>query len=206
MNPSQSTEALLEIEDLYLAYGPTEVLHGVSLVVRPGEIVSLIGSNGAGKTTLLKSLFGMPRAKQGRIFFLGEQLGSIPTHKIASRGLSLVPEGRHIFPAMSVLENLKMGLTARPTPVGSDDDLHRIFELFPRLLERSSQRAGTLSGGALRRVAREGMTIFLVEQNANQALRLADRAYVLTNGRITLTGHGPELLAHPEVQKAYLGG
>lgn len=243
MNPSQSTEALLEIEDLYLAYGPTEVLHGVSLVVRPGEIVSLIGSNGAGKTTLLKSLFGMPRAKQGRIFFLGEQLGSIPTHKIASRGLSLVPEGRHIFPAMSVLENLKMGLTARPTPVGSDDDLHRIFELFPRLLERSSQRAGTLSGGeqqmlaigrslmakpklllldepslglaplvvraifdTLRRVAREGMTIFLVEQNANQALRLADRAYVLTNGRITLTGHGPELLAHPEVQKAYLGG
>jgi branched-chain amino acid transport system ATP-binding protein len=237
------TQPLLAIENLKVAYGPTEVLHGVSLDVNPGEIVTLIGSNGAGKTTLLKSLFGAPRARDGRIVFRGEDITSVPTHLVARRGLSLVPEGRHIFPAMSVVENLKMGLTSRPNPTGVDEDLAAIFKLFPRLEERRLQRAGTLSGGeqqmlaigrslmakpelllldepslglaplvvkaifeTLKMVAGQGMTIFLVEQNANQALRLADRAYVLTNGRITLTGQGLELLANKDVQKAYLGG
>jgi branched-chain amino acid transport system ATP-binding protein len=167
----------------------------------------------------------------------------VPTHRVARRGLSLVPEGRHIFPAMSVVENLKMGLTSRPNPTGVDEDLAAIFKLFPRLEERRLQRAGTLSGGeqqmlaigrslmakpelllldepslglaplvvkaifeTLKKVAGQGMTIFLVEQNANQALRLADRAYVLTNGRITLSGQGLELLANKDVQRAYLGG
>jgi len=236
-------QPLLAIENLKVAYGPTEVLHGVSLDVKPGEIVTLIGSNGAGKTTLLKSLFGAPRAKEGRIVFRGEDITSVPTHRVARRGLSLVPEGRHIFPGMSVVENLKMGLTARPQPAGADEDLQMIFKLFPRLEERKDQRAGTLSGGeqqmlaigrslmarpelllldepslglaplvvkaifeTLKQVASQGMTIFLVEQNANQALRLADRAYVLTNGRITMTGQGLELLANKDVQKAYLGG
>ncbi len=237
------TPSLLTIDKLKVAYGPTEVLHGISLDVKAGEIVTLIGSNGAGKTTLLKSLFGSPRAKEGHIVFRGEDITEVPTHRVARRGLSLVPEGRHIFPAMTVVENLKMGLTARPDISGSEDDLQSIFRLFPRLEERSVQRAGTLSGGeqqmlaigrslmakpelllldepslglaplvvkaifeTLREVAKQGMTIFLVEQNANQALRLADRAYVLTNGRITLTGKGPELLANKEVQRAYLGG
>lgn len=236
-------QPLLSIENLKVAYGPTEVLHGVTLDVNPGEIVTLIGSNGAGKTTLLKSLFGAPRAREGRIVFRGEDITEVPTHRVARRGLSLVPEGRHIFPAMSVVENLKMGLTARPNPTGVEEDLQAIFKLFPRLEERSTQRAGTLSGGeqqmlaigrslmakpelllldepslglaplvvkaifeTLKQVASQGMTIFLVEQNANQALRLADRAYVLTNGRITLTGQGLELLANKDVQKAYLGG
>jgi branched-chain amino acid transport system ATP-binding protein len=236
-------QPLLSIENLKVAYGPTEVLHGVSLDVKPGEIVTLIGSNGAGKTTLLKSLFGAPRAREGRIVFRGEDITEVPTHRVARRGLSLVPEGRHIFPAMSVVENLKMGLTSRPNPTGVEEDLQTIFRLFPRLEERSTQRAGTLSGGeqqmlaigrslmakpelllldepslglaplvvkaifeTLKQVASQGMTIFLVEQNANQALRLADRAYVLTNGRITMTGQGLELLANKDVQKAYLGG
>lgn len=233
---------LLALEALQVKYGSTEVLHGVSLEVFPSEIVTLIGSNGAGKTTLLKSLFGAPRPWQGRVVFKGRDISQVPTHQVAKLGLSLVPEGRRIFPAMNVLENLQMGLTARPHKEGAEADLQWIFELFPRLKERSHQRAGTLSGGeqqmlaigrslmakpdlllldepslglaplvvkaifeTLKQVAAQGMTIFLVEQNANQALRLADRAYVMTNGRITLDGVGLELLAHPEVQKAYLG-
>lgn len=240
---SRSGEPLLLIDNLYVGYGATEVLHGVSLEVHKGEIVALIGSNGAGKTTLLKSLFGLPRARAGSLRFAGEAIERVPTHLIARRGLSLVPEGRHIFPAMSVLENLKIGLTSRRERDGVDEDLVWVFELFPRLKERVTQRAGTLSGGEqqmlaiarslmarptlllldepslglaplvvrsifdnLRKVAAEGMTIFLVEQNAHQALKLADRAYVLANGRITLTGKGLELLANDEVQKAYLGG
>lgn len=233
---------LLAIRDLSVNYGRTEVLHGVSLEVRPAEIVSLIGSNGAGKTTLLKSLFGVPKPRAGQITFRGKDLGRLQTHQVAREGLSLVPEGRRIFPAMSVLENLKMGLSSRADQSGAEADLDWIFTLFPRLKERSTQRAGTLSGGeqqmlaigrslmarpslllldepslglaplvvraifeTLKEVAAQGMTIFLVEQNANQALRLAHRAYVLTNGRITLSGVGLELLSHPEVQKAYLG-
>ncbi len=239
----QNQPALLQVQDLVVGYRNTEVLHGVSLEVFPSEIVTLIGCNGAGKTTFLKSIYGAPRPRSGKILFRGEDLGRLPTHQVAKQGLSLVPEGRRIFPGMSVLENLKMGLSARAQLEGSEADLVWIFELFPRLKERSSQRAGTLSGGeqqmlaigrslmarpslllldepslglaplivraifeTLKQVAAEGMTIFLVEQNANQALRLADRAYVLTNGRISLSGVGLELLADPEVQRAYLGG
>ncbi len=235
-------EALLAIDNLHVGYGATEVLHGVSLEVRTGEIVALIGSNGAGKTTLLKSLFGVPRARAGSLRFAGEDIHRVPTHLIARKGLSLVPEGRHIFPGMTVYENLKIGLVSRREPSGIDEDLLWVYDLFPRLKERFSQRAGTLSGGEqqmlaigrslmarpslllldepslglaplvvraifenLRKVAAQGMTIFIVEQNAHQALKLADRAYVLTNGRITLTGAGLELLSNEEVQKAYLG-
>jgi branched-chain amino acid transport system ATP-binding protein len=240
---SPGAEAILSLRKLQVSYGPTEVLHGVSLDVHAQEIVTLIGSNGAGKTTLLKSLFGAPRCADGQILFSGDDITHVPTHLVARRGLSLVPEGRHIFPGMTVLENLKMGLTSRTTPTGADQDLEWIFTLFPRLKERIAQRAGTLSGGeqqmlaigrslmakpklllldepslglaplvvkaifeTLKQVAAQGMTIFLVEQNANLALRLAHRAYVLTNGRITLAGTGQELLKNDEVQKAYLSG
>ncbi len=238
-----STQALLSIRDLRVSYGPTEVVHGISLDVFPGEIVSLIGSNGAGKTTLLRSLYGVPRAKSGSIIFAGEDLSQVPTHQVAKRGLSLVPEGRRIFSGMSVLENLKIGQTSRADPAGAEEDLEWIYQMFPRLKERSAQRAGTLSGGeqqmlaigrslmarprlllldepslglaplvvrsifeTLRTVAAQGMTIFLVEQNAHQALRLAHRAYVLSTGRISLEGPGQELLKNPEVKAAYLGG
>ncbi len=234
---------LLSLENVTISYGATEVVHGVSLHVNPGEIVSLIGSNGAGKTTLLRSLFGVPRPRGGKIVFDGEDLGKVPTHQVASRGLSLVPEGRRIFPAMTVFENLQIGMTSRKDPAGAEADMDWIFAMFPRLKERIHQRAGTLSGGeqqmlaigralmakprlllldepslglaplvvrsifdTLRDVAAKGMTIFLVEQNAHQALKLAHRAYVLSTGRITLQGKGQDLLHNAEVQAAYLGG
>ena len=241
MNP---IDALLSIKDLHVAYGRTEVLHGVSLDVFPGEIVALIGSNGAGKSTLLKSLFAAPRASQGTIRFKGEDTTATRTHHMAKKGLSLVPEGRRIFPSMSVFENLQMGLVSRQDQSQGTflSGLEEIFTIFPRLKERLHQRAGTLSGGEQQMLAigrslmakpelllldepslglaplvvklifttlsenlRGKTTIFLVEQNAHQALKLADRAYVLANGRISLSGKGQELLQSPEVQKAYLG-
>lgn len=235
--------SLLHLDRISVAYGATQVLREVSINVNKGEIVALIGSNGAGKTTLLKSLFGCPTPVTGHIVFDGQDITRVETHLVARRGLSLVPEGRRIFPSMTVLENLKMGWVSLPTPPVPDQDLDKIYELFPRLKERSQQRAGTLSGGeqqmlaigrslmarpklllldepslglaplvvraifsTLKTIAQEGTTIFLVEQNANQALKLANRAYVLANGRITLSGEGRELLMNDEVQKAYLGG
>ncbi|MBF0368510.1 MAG: ABC transporter ATP-binding protein [Magnetococcales bacterium] len=239
-------EALLELEGVDAAYGPVSALSGVSLTVHPGEIVTLIGANGAGKTTLLMTLFGNPRAGEGKIVFDGRDITGLPTHRIARMGLSLVPEGRRVFSGMSVAENLEMGLVAageRMDEAQGHQELEKIFTLFPRLLDRREQRAGTLSGGeqqmlamgralmsrprlllldepslglapmiikqifsTLKEIAREGTTIFLVEQNANQALRLADRGYVLVNGRVRMAGSGLELLQNADVRKAYLGG
>ncbi|WP_085444028.1 ABC transporter ATP-binding protein [Magnetofaba australis] len=242
-------DAILLLEEVSAAYGPIQALDTVSLHVNTGEIVTLIGANGAGKSTLLMTIFGNPRAHQGRIVFEGREITHLPTHHIARLGVSQAPEGRRIFPDMTVAENLIMGLTPlegiseRPDGRSDEEMLDWIHDLFPRLKERANQRAGTLSGGeqqmlaigralmcrprlllldepslglapliiqqifaALRAIAKQGTTIFLVEQNANQALRLADRGYVLVNGRITLSGNGRALLDDPEVRAAYLGG
>ena len=207
-----------------------------------GETVSLIGSNGAGKSTLLMSIFGQPRASGGQILYQGVDITQKSSHYIASHGIAQSPEGRRVFPDMTVEENLLMGTI----PIGdkyATEDMQRMFELFPRLKERRTQRAMTMSGGeqqmlaiaralmsrpklllldepslglapivvkqifgTLRELAKTGMTIFLVEQNANHALRLSDRAYVMVNGEIRLTGTGKELLSNDEVRNAYLGG
>jgi branched-chain amino acid transport system ATP-binding protein len=233
---------LLALEDVSAAYGAVQALKGVSIEVRAGEIVTLIGANGAGKSTLLMTICGDPRARAGRILFDGADITNRPTHAIMQGGIAQSPEGRRVFPRMSVMENLIMGAEI----AGHDParDLERVFALFPRLKERAAQRGGTLSGGeqqmlaigralmarprlllldepslglapliarqifaAIRDLnAREGLTVLLVEQNANQALRLAHRGYVLVTGRITLEGAGRELLSRPEIRAAYLGG
>ncbi len=235
------SQPLLEIRHIDASYGPIQALHQVSLHINEGEIVTLIGANGAGKSTLLMTLFGNPKARNGKILFGGENLVEVEPHEVSSRGISLVPEGRHVFPQMTVEENLIMGTT----PIGSEfqaEDLQHMYALFPRLLERQHQHASTLSGGEqqmlaiarglmsrpklllldepslglapivvrqifdiLKKVAATGMTIFLVEQNINHALNLADRGYVMTNGRIKLDGSGKALLANKEVREAYMG-
>jgi branched-chain amino acid transport system ATP-binding protein len=233
---------LLELTAVSSGYGAVQALREVSITVAPGEIVTLVGANGAGKSTLLMTICGDPRARAGRITFEGRDITALPTHQIMRLGLAQVPEGRRVFPRMSVLENLLMGAQVAghdPAPL-----LEQVYALFPRLHEREAQRGGTLSGGeqqmlaigralmskprlllldepslglaplivrqifaAIRDLnAREGLTVLLVEQNANQALRLAHRGYVLVNGRITLAGTGRDLLAMPEVRDAYLGG
>jgi branched-chain amino acid transport system ATP-binding protein len=236
------TAPMLAIEGVSAAYGAVQALHDVSVTVAPREIVTLVGANGAGKSTLLMTICGDPRARAGRVVFEGHDITALPTHEIMRLGLAQVPEGRRVFPRMSVLENLLMGAqVARHDPAPL---LAQVFALFPRLAERQAQRGGTLSGGEQQMLAigralmskprlllldepslglaplivrqifaairdlneREGLTVLLVEQNANQALRLAHRGYVLVNGRITLAGTGRELLAMPEVRDAYLGG
>ena len=234
---------MLSVSGVHTFYGNIEALHGVDVEVAEGEIVTLIGANGAGKSTLLMTICGSPRARAGSIAFAGEDITDLPTHEIVRRGVAQVPEGRRIFPRMSVFENLQMGATLGD-PANFRHDLDRVFAMFPRLAERREQRGGTLSGGeqqmlaigralmsrprlllldepslglaplivrqifeAIGRIAREeGMTIFLVEQNAFHALRLADRGYVLANGRVRLSGTGRELLANAEVRSAYLEG
>ena len=233
---------ILEMKDLDVYYGPLQALKKVSLHINEGETVSLIGSNGAGKSTLLMSIFGQPRAESGQILYNGVAITHKSSHYIASNGIAQSPEGRRVFPDMTVEENLLMGTI----PIGdkfASEDMQRMFELFPRLKERRNQRAMTMSGGeqqmlaiaralmsrpklllldepslglapivvkqifsTLRELAATGMTIFLVEQNANHALRLSDRAYVMVNGEIRLTGTGKELLVNEEVRNAYLGG
>ncbi|MFC0709131.1 ABC transporter ATP-binding protein [Azorhizophilus paspali] len=233
---------LLEFRAVDLHYGPIQALRQVSLHVDEGETVSLIGANGAGKSSLLMSIFGQPRPSAGQILYRGEDITRKSAHHVASSGVAQSPEGRRVFPDMSVEENLLMGTI----PIGmahADEDLKRMFELFPRLRERRNQRAMTLSGGEqqmlaiaralmsrpklllldepslglapivvrqifqiLRELASGGMTLFLVEQNANHALRLSDRGYVMVNGQIRLSGSGEELLGDPEVRSAYLGG
>ena len=233
---------ILELKDLDVFYGPIQALKKVSMHINEGETVSLIGANGAGKSTLLMSIFGQPRAASGQIVYRGTDITRKSSHYIASNGIAQSPEGRRVFPDMSVEENLMMGTI----PTGdkhADEDMQRMYELFPRLKERRNQRAMTMSGGeqqmlaiaralmsrpklllldepslglapivvkqifsTLRELAKTGMTIFLVEQNANHALKLSDRAYVMVNGQIRMTGTGQELLVNEEVRSAYLGG
>lgn len=233
---------LLEFRDVDVFYGPIQALKGISLTVNEGETVSLIGANGAGKSTLLMSIFGQPRIASGQILYRDEDISRRSTHFIASNGIAQAPEGRRIFPDMTVEENLLMGAIAIGNRYQKEDKA-RMYHLFPRLEERRSQRAMTLSGGEqqmlsiaralmsrpklllldepslglaplvvkqifqiLRELTQQGVTLFLVEQNANHALKLSDRGYVMTNGEIRLTGSGAELLVNPEVRKAYLGG
>jgi len=239
----QGSEPLLGLRGVKAFYGSIIALKGVDIDVYDGEIVALIGANGAGKSTLMMTIFGNPRAREGRIVFAGRDITDLPTHEIAHLRIAQAPEGRRIFARMSVLENLQMGATtAEPTHFA--EDLERVFALFPRLQERLHQRGGTLSGGEQQMLAiaralmarprlllldepslglapvlvkqifdairqlnrREKLTVFLVEQNAFHALKLANRGYVMVNGLITLTGTGRELLAQPEVRSAYLEG
>ncbi|WP_108680911.1 ABC transporter ATP-binding protein [Methyloceanibacter sp. wino2] len=234
---------LLALEDVTAAYGRLPVLHDVSIQIRPGEIVSLIGANGAGKSTTMMTICGRPRASHGRVVFDGQDITQRPTHEIARLGICQSPEGRRIFGRMTVMENLQMGAIIANAPDGFDDDAARVFDLFPRLKDRASQRGGTLSGGeqqmlaiaralmgrpklllldepslglaplvvkqifeAIKELNTDGLTVFLVEQNAYHALKLADRGYVMVNGRITMTGTGDDLLASEDVRNAYLEG
>jgi len=237
------SEPLLSIRQVKSFYGNIMALKGVDLDVGEGEIVALIGANGAGKSTLMMTIFGNPRAREGQILYNGRDISALPTHEIARLRIAQSPEGRRIFPRMTVLENLQMGAEIDGL-AHFEEDLERVTTLFPRLKERLSQRGGTLSGGeqqmlAIARAlmsrpklllldepslglaplivkqifqvirdlnAREGMTIFLVEQNAYHSLRLAHRGYVMVNGQITMTGSGRELLARPEIRAAYLEG
>jgi branched-chain amino acid transport system ATP-binding protein len=232
---------MLRVEGIHAAYGNIEALRGVDVAVETGEIVALIGANGAGKSTLLMTICGRPQAGKGRIVLDGEDITRLPTYEIMRRGVSHAPEGRRIFPRMTVLENLQIGATVAD-PAHFNADLERVLALFPILKARSDQRGGTLSGGeqqmlaiaralmsrprlllldepslglaplivkqifeVIRTINREqNITIFLVEQNANHALRLAHRGYVMQNGRITLTGTGSGLLDNAEVRAAYL--
>lgn len=234
---------MLKVRDLHVGYGRINVLHGIDLDVPEGKIVTLIGANGAGKTTLLSSICGAPRALKGHVMFDGEDITHHPTHLIARAGLAHCPEGRHVFSRMTVEENLKLGAYHLKSD-DYDTQLHKILELFPRLKERFSQRAGTMSGGEqqmlaigraligrpklllldepslglapmivrqifelIARINREDrLTVLLVEQNAFHALKLADHAHVLMQGRITLSGTGRELLENSEIRAHYLEG
>ena len=234
---------LLEIDNVTARYGRLPVLHDVSIDIRAGEIVALIGANGAGKTTTMMTIFGRPRATEGRILFDGEDITALPAHSIARLRIAQAPEGRRIFPRMTVLENLQMGAIIADDPDRFARDLDRVCALFPVLKERQDQRGGTLSGGeqqmlaiaralmgrpklllldepslglaplivkqifeAIRALNEEGLTVFLVEQNAYHTLKLCHRGYVMVNGRITLSGTGKELLERKDVQTAYLDG
>ena len=242
---TSAPKPLLAIRGLRAAYGKIEALKGVDLEINKGEIVALIGANGAGKSTLMMTIFGKPRARSGQILFDGRDITDLPTHEIARLRIAQSPEGRRIFPRMSVAENLQMGADATDSDEAERATaLERVLALFPRLKERIGQRGGTLSGGEQQMLAiaralmsrprlllldepslglaplivrqifqvlrdlnqKEGLTVFLVEQNAYHALRLAHRGYVMVNGRITLSGSGSELLARPEVRAAYLEG
>jgi branched-chain amino acid transport system ATP-binding protein len=232
---------LLEVSEIRARYGSIEALKGISLTVEEGEVVTLIGSNGAGKSTTLRSISGLTPASAGKITFAGEDITRIPAHEIVVRGIALAPEGRHCFARMTVRENLDLGAHRRRGPEIAQD-LERVYELFPRLLEREKQKAGTMSGGEQQMLAigralmarprllmldepsmgiapilvqriyetigeinRSGVTILLVEQNANYALDVSQRGYVLETGRVVLANESALLRNDPEVQKAYLG-
>ena len=234
---------MLSIKNLNVYYGAIHAVKDLNMEVGDGEIVTLIGSNGAGKSTTLHTISGLIKPKTGSILYIGEEIVGIPAHKLVGRGLVQVPEGRHVFAEMTVMENLDMGAYLRTDKDGIARDKERVFEKFPRLKERVSQTAGTLSGGEqqmlamgralmsrpqllildepsmglapllvreifsiIKEINSEGTTVLLVEQNANMALSIADRAYVLETGRVVLSGTAAELAASEAVQKAYLGG
>ena len=234
---------MLKVEDINVYYGAIHAIKGISLEVNDGEIVALIGSNGAGKSTTLRTISGLMKPKTGRIMYDGEDITGVPAHKIVGKGLCQVPEGRHVFANMTVLENLELGAYLRTDKEGIEKDMEMVFEKFPRLLERKDQLSGTLSGGEqqmlamaralmsrpklllldepsmglapllikeifniIKEINASGTTVLLVEQNANMALSIADKAYVLETGRITLSGTAAELASSEEVRKAYLGG
>jgi branched-chain amino acid transport system ATP-binding protein len=238
-----ASEPILSVRGVKTYYGNIIALRGVDIDVRRGEIVTLIGANGAGKSTLMMTIFGKPQAREGEIRFEGQAITRMPTHRIARLGIAQSPEGRRIFPRMSVYENLQMGATVAGNTHFAED-LERVCAIFPRLKERIDQRGGTLSGGEQQMLAigralmsrprlllldepslglaplivrqifsvirevneRDGMTVFLVEQNAYHALKIAHRAYVMVNGAIAMQGTGKELLADPQVKAAYLEG
>ena len=234
--------ALLEVEDLRVAYGKIEAVKGISFTVHQGEVTTLIGTNGAGKTTTLRTLSGLLRPTAGRITFDAQDLATVPAHKIVALGLAHSPEGRHIFPRMTIEENLLLGAFLRTDAAGIAADVERAYSLFPILGERRRQAAGTLSGGEQQMLAMgralmsqpkllmldepsmglsplmmqkimstivelkaSGTTILLVEQNAQAALSLSDRGYVMETGRVVLSGTGAALLHDESVRKAYLG-
>lgn len=237
------SNALLSVRGVKTYYGNIIALKGVDLDVHQGEIVTIIGANGAGKSTLMMTVFGKPQAREGQIIFNGHDITRMPTHEIARLRIAQSPEGRRIFPRMTVFENLQMGAAITGFQ-HFNDDLEKVYAIFPRLKERAEQRGGTLSGGEQQMLAiaralmarpklllldepslglaplivkqifdsirdlnrNEGLTVFLVEQNANHALKLAHRGYVMVNGVITLSGTGAELLANPQVRAAYLEG
>jgi len=235
--------SMLKVENLNVYYGSIHALKGISLNVDKGEIVTLIGANGAGKSTLLKTLSGLLKPKEGTIEYMNKSIAGKPAQSIVKAGISHVPEGRRVFAEMSVEENIELGAFLRKDKAGIQQDFQKVYETFPRLLERRKQSAGTLSGGEQQMLAmgraimakpklllldepsmglaplmvktifqvvkdinKEGTTILLVEQNANMALSIADRAYVLETGRVILSGTAEELQASEEIKNAYLGG
>jgi len=232
---------VLKLQNINTFYGAIQALNDVSVEVNKGEIVTLIGANGAGKTTLLMTVCGSPRARSGSVIFEGEDITQEPTHLIMQRGIAISPEGRRVFPDLTVTENLQMGgFFLNKSDI--EEGLERVYELFPRLRERAAQRAGTMSGGEqqmlaigralmtrptlllldeptlglapliiaqifeiIQTIREQGVTVFLVEQNAHKALQVADRGYVLETGKVVLADTGPNLLSNDEVRKAYLG-
>ena len=235
--------AMLEVKNLDVHYGVIQGVRNVSFEVNQGEVVSLIGANGAGKTSILRTISRLVRPSNGTITFEGQEIQKTPAQKIVASGLSQVPEGRHVFPGLSVLENLEMGAFLRKNREENAQNLKHVFQRFPRLEERKTQDAATLSGGEqqmlamgralmsqpklllldepsmglapifiqeifeiIKDIQKQGTTVLLIEQNANIALSIADRGYVLETGKVILSGTGKELLASDEVRKAYLGG
>ena len=235
--------SMLKVENLSVHYGMIQAVRDVSFEVNEGEVVSLIGANGAGKTSILRTISGLVRPSAGKIEFLGQEIQKDPAQKIVAAGLSQVPEGRHVFPGLTVMENLEMGAFLKKDREENQANLKKVFSRFPRLEERKNQDAATLSGGEQQMLAmgralmstpklllldepsmglapifiqeifdiiqdiqKQGTTVLLIEQNANKALAIADRGYVLETGKVVLSGTGKELLASEEVRKAYLGG
>lgn len=234
---------MLQIKNLNVFYGHIHAIKDLSIEINEGEIVTLIGSNGAGKTTTLNSIQGVKKVKSGSVLYYDKEITNMPTHEIVKQGISLSPEGRLVFPELSVAENLKIGAYTKKDATAINRDYERVYDLFPRLAERKKQQAGTLSGGEqqmlaigralmnepkllmldepslglapnfvitifqmIKRIRDEGVTILLVEQNANMALHIADRGYVLETGRVTVQDSAKSLMTNDQVRKAYLGG
>jgi branched-chain amino acid transport system ATP-binding protein len=238
----ENSQPILEMRDVHTHYGPIHILKKVNIEIYPGEIVCLLGGNASGKTTTLKTILGYVSPTEGEVLLDGHRISGLPTQEVVRSGISMVPENRRLFQRMTVRENLEMGHYMRDDTEVIEEDMEHIFELFPRVKERLTQRAGTLSGGEQQMVAvgralmarpkvllmdepsmglapvlveqnfdiieqinNAGTTVFVVEQNANMALSIANRGYVLQTGEIVLEGSAPELLANPQMRKAYLG-